>query len=141
MGKKAKVVLDTNIWISIFFNRILGREFDGLLKSGRIEVFVSEEILQELAKVLEYQKIKKILKKSGISSREVLEEVLRVARVVNPKKKLDVIKDDPEDNKFLECALESKAEFVVSGDKHLLRIREFEGVKIISARGFLEKMK
>ena len=72
MGKKAKVVLDTNIWISI-----LGREFDNLFGSEKIEVFVSEEILQEISRVLEYQKIKKILKKSGISSRDVLEEILR----------------------------------------------------------------
>lgn len=113
MGKKAKVVLDTNIWISI-----LGREFDDLFGSEKIEVFVSEEILQEISRVLEYQKIKKILKKSGISSRDVLEEILRVSKVVNPRKKLEVMEEDPEDNKFLECALESEAEYVVS-DKHM----------------------
>ena len=44
MGKKAKVVLDTNIWISIFFNKTLSKEFSNLFRSGKIEIFVSEEI-------------------------------------------------------------------------------------------------
>ncbi|HID42849.1 MAG TPA: putative toxin-antitoxin system toxin component, PIN family [Archaeoglobaceae archaeon] len=140
MGKKAKVVLDTNIWISIFFNKIIGREFDDLFRSEKIEVFVSEEILQEISRVLEYQKIKKILKKSGISSRDVLEEILRVSKVVNPRKKLEVL-EDPEDNKFLECALESETEYVVSGDKHMLRLKKFGDIKIISARELMERMK
>jgi len=140
VGKKAKVVLDTNIWISIFFNKIIGREFDDLFRSEKIEVFVSEEILQEISRVLEYQKIKKILKKSGISSRDVLEEILRVSKVVNPRKKLEVL-EDPEDNKFLECALESETEYVVSGDKHMLRLKKFGDIKIISARELMERMK
>lgn len=93
MGKKTKVVLDTNIWISIFFNKILGKEFDDLFKSEEIEIFVSKDILLELSRVLEYPKIKSILEKSGISSREVLEEILRISRVVNPKKKLEVIRE------------------------------------------------
>lgn len=139
MGKKTKVVLDTNIWISIFFNKILSKEFDELFRSEKIEVFVSEEILKEMARILEYPKIKSILERVEIDSREVLGEIVRRSKVVNPKKKLDVIKEDPEDNKFLECAIESGAEYIVSGDKHLLKAGEFKGIKIVSAREFLEK--
>ncbi len=58
MGKKTKVVLDTNIWISIFLNKTLGKEFDNLLRSRKIQVFVSEEILKEISRVLEYPKNK-----------------------------------------------------------------------------------
>ncbi len=141
MGTKTKVVLDTNIWVSIFFNKILGREFDNLFKNEEIEIFISKDILLELSRVLEYPKIKTILEKSGISSRDVLEEVLRTSNVVNPEIKLEIIKEDPEDNKFLECALESKAEYIVSGDKHLLKLRKFGDVRIISAREFMERMK
>jgi len=141
VGTKTKVVLDTNIWVSIFFNKILGREFDNLFKNEEIEIFISKDILLELSRVLEYPKIKTILEKSGISSRDVLEEVLRTSNVVNPEIKLEIIKEDPEDNKFLECALESKAEYIVSGDKHLLKLRKFGDVRIISAREFMERMK
>ncbi|AKG90786.1 putative toxin-antitoxin system toxin component, PIN family [Geoglobus ahangari] len=141
MGKKTKVVLDTNIWVSIFFNKTLGKEFDDLFNSGEIEVFVSEEILREIARVLEYPKIKTVLEKAGISSKEVLREISGLSKVVNPKRKLKIIREDPEDNKFLECALECGAEYIVSGDKHLLRAGEFEGIKIIPAREFIERMR
>ncbi len=140
MGKKTKVVLDTNIWVSIFLNKTLSNEFGKLLESGRIKVFVSEEILKEISRVLEYPKIKDVLVKSGINSKDVLEEILRISEVVNPDVKLEVIKEDPEDNRFLECALESRANYIVSGDKHLLKFRKFGDTEIISAREFIERI-
>ena len=70
MGKKTKAVLDTNIWIPIFLNKTLSKEFGNLLRSGKIQVFVSEEILKEISRVLEYQKIKDILVKSGMCIRK-----------------------------------------------------------------------
>ncbi len=139
MGEKTKVVLDTNVWISIFFNKILSEEFSSLFE--KVDVFISEEILKEIARILEYPKIKSVLVRAGVDSRYVLEEIVRRSKIVNPKKKLEVVEDDPEDNKFLECALESRAEYIVSGDKHLLKVGEFEGIKIVSPRDFLEKMK
>ena len=141
MGKKAKVVLDTNIWISIFFNKTLSREFGDLFRSGKIEIFVSKEILKEIARILEYPKIKSILEMSGITSREILNEILRLSKVTNPKKKLEIVKENPEDNVFLECALESGADYVVSGDKRLLNLKKFGEIKIISSRELIEEMK
>jgi len=141
MGKKTRVVLDTNIWISIFFSKVLAKEFEELLKEDKIEIFTSSEILKEISRVLEYPKIKKILESSGIGSKDVVEEILKVSVVVNPKEKFNVIGEDPEDNKFLECAVECAAEFLVSGDRHLLKLGEFKEIKIIPARDFLEKMK
>ena len=48
-----------------------------------------------------------------------------------PKEKLMVVKDDPDDNKIIECAVESKSEYIITYDQHLLRISEHNGVKII----------
>lgn len=141
MGEKTRVVLDTNIWISIFLSKVLAREFEKLLIEEKIEIFTSKEILKEISRVLEYPKIKKILESSGIRSKEVIEEILKVSTVVNPKEKFTVIEEDPEDNKFVECAVEACAEFLVSGDKHLLNLGQFKGIKIISAREFLDKAK
>lgn len=138
MGKRTKIVLDTNIWVSIFFNKILSREFSKLFRDNKIEVFVSEEILKEIARVLEYPKIKSILEKAEIGARDVLEEIIGKSKLVYPEKKVEIIKEDPEDNKFLECALKGEVEYVVSGDKHLLKIKEFKGVKIVSANEFLD---
>jgi len=138
VGEKTRVVLDTNVWVSIFFNKVLGEEFEELLESGRIEVFVSEDILKEVARVLEYPKIKRVLESAGVTSRDVLEEILRVSSVVNPKEKLDVVAEDPDDDKFLECAVECGAEYLVSGDKHLLKVGEYRGIKVVPAREFLK---
>ena len=51
---------------------------------------------------------------------------------IKPQKTFTVIKEDPEDDKFLECAVAGKADFIVSGDKHLLKLKEFHGIKIIT---------
>jgi rRNA-processing protein FCF1 len=55
--------------------------------------------------------------------------------------RVEVIKDDPEDNKFLSCALEGEADYIVTGDAHLKRLREYKGVKIITPRSFIDKIK
>jgi len=59
-------------------------------------------------------------------------------KMVMPSKRLKVIKEDPVDNKFLECAVEAKAEYIISADKHLRNLRKYEGVRIVSSGGFLK---
>jgi hypothetical protein len=139
MGK-IKAILDTNILISILLKKTLTKEFLKILEEQRVEFYTSEEILNELARVLSYPKIENVLKKSGIDKKLGLEVLLKNLRVVKPKMKIDLVKEDPSDNKFLECAAEVKAEYVVSGDKHLLKLRRFRDTKIVTAREFLEKM-
>ena len=71
--------------------------------------------------------------------REFLEIIFEVATVIDTKIELNIIKEDPDDNIFLECALECEADFIISGDKHLLKLKEFKGIKIIKAKDFLKK--
>lgn len=68
---------------------------------------------------------------------EFLEIIVFDSKIVYPKNKLDIVKKDPSDNKVIECAIEAEASFVVSGDKHLLEIKEYKGIKIVSPREFL----
>ena len=56
------------------------------------------------------------------------------------KNKLKIVKEDPDDNKILECAVEGKADFIVSQDSHLLKLREFHGIRIMSPEEFLEML-
>jgi len=51
--------------------------------------------------------------------------------LTTPNRKVDVVKEDADDNKIIECALESKSEYIISYDKHLLKLKEFQGIKII----------
>ena len=64
--------------------------------------------------------------------------VPKKSELVVPNKKIEIVKDDPDDNKFIETALEGKAEYIVTQDKHLLKIKEFKGIKIITPEEFIK---
>ena len=134
MGKIKKVVIDANIFIS-------GFGWDGkpeviltLLRDNRIKNYISSEIFEELKKVVAYPK----LKFSETLQNKILEFVFFYSEFVEPKQHLSIIIDDSDDNKFLECAIESDAELIISGDSHLLNIREYGTIKIVNVAEFLE---
>jgi len=64
--------------------------------------------------------------------------ILEKSIIVIPDNKLEIIKDDPDDNKFLEAAVQGKAEFIISQDKHLLKIIEYERIKIVHPKDFIK---
>lgn len=136
MGKKIKVVFDTNVWISIFLKKVLSEEFAQI--NDQISLYVSKEIILEISKVLMYPKISEILKESRIHEREILQAISKKSKIVNPNIKLKVIDEDTEDNKILECALTAKADVIVTGDKHLLKIGKFRKTRIVTPREFLD---
>lgn len=131
---KPKVVLDTNIFISaILFKGEPGKIID-LAITETIEVYISDSILKEIEQVL----IKKF-NLSPLIVRTIIDEIKDYAVVVRPKIKLNIIKADPPDNRVLECALEAKADFIVSGDKkHLLSLKKFKKIPLLSATQFLK---
>jgi len=63
---------------------------------------------------------------------------MNIYEFVEPKKKLELIKDDPDDNIVLECALEGNVDYIISGDEHLLELKKFENIRIVSANDFLK---
>jgi putative PIN family toxin of toxin-antitoxin system len=133
VGKKVKVVFDTNVWVSIFMKKVLSDEFSKVKQY--ITVYVSPEILLEISKVLLYPKIEQVLKKAGVNQKAVLRAIKANSAVVQPKIKLEVI-DDAEDNRILECAVAAGAGIIVSGDKHLLELGKFKKSKILTPREF-----
>ena len=96
------------------------------------------EILEELVDVLSRDCFKLKLDNVDNSIEGILSRITSISTIVEPRETLDVIDEDPEDNKFLECALEGGAEYIVSGDKHLLSMGEFKEIKIVKSRKFLE---
>jgi len=131
MRRKLRVVLDTSTVVSGVIGGISTEVLD-LLKEGVFEALVSEEIFREYTEVLNRPKF-------GFP-RWVINDILGFLRAegiwVFPRRKFSVIKEDPDDNKFLEAALEGKADYILSGDKHLLNLEEFEGIPIIGSREF-----
>jgi uncharacterized protein len=133
MGKKVQVVFDTNVWISIFMKKVLSQEYQKILAQGT-SVYISKDILIEISKVLTYPKITRTLKACRIDARQILRIIAANSIMVYPKIKVQIIEEDPSDNRILECALAAGAEFIVTGDKHLLKLGQFEQTKILTPR-------
>ena len=130
---KYRIVLDTNIYISAILFGGTPEQVLNLARYGAIEIFISKQILAEIIKVLKL--------KFGWSKTQLVEveaEIKRLTYRVDAKSKIKAIKSDPEDNKFLEAAIESKSDFIISGDKHLLDLRSYKNIEIISAKKFFD---
>jgi putative PIN family toxin of toxin-antitoxin system len=136
VGKKVKVVFDTNVWVSIFTKKILNDEFSQVKQE--LTVYISIEIILEISKIPLYPKIAEVLRKTGINGKEILRALEANSKIVKPKVKLHVIEEDAEDNKILECALTAGADFIVSGDSHLLKLGKFRKTRILTPRQFFD---
>ncbi|MBW2030890.1 MAG: putative toxin-antitoxin system toxin component, PIN family [Deltaproteobacteria bacterium] len=130
-----RVVLDTNVVISaLLFTGRLSRIVE-LWQEGKIIPLVSKETFHELRRVLEYPKF--TLSTGEI--RSIIEyEILPFFEVVEVSRGVKGACRDPEDDKFLSCAIAGTAACIVTGDKDLLNLKEYRSVKIISASDLIE---
>lgn len=128
-GKLLKIVFDTNIFVSaIFWEHGNPHHLVELAIEGKIKVFTSAEILGELTEV-----IIRDFKETDENVFAYVAFILKYAEIVESTEKIDVVKDDSDDNKIIECAVACEADYIVSGDKHLLRLKEYKKAKIINA--------
>ncbi|MEK6873594.1 MAG: putative toxin-antitoxin system toxin component, PIN family [Nanoarchaeota archaeon] len=129
-----KIVVDTNFLVSAtqWDYSISHKLLLKLIKNNNI-IFSTKEILDEFTEVLERDFL---YNKEEIKN--ILEQVLQFLIIVTPSQKVDVIKEDADDNKIIECAIESGAEYIISYDKHLLNLKEFQGIKIIQPEEALD---
>ncbi|MCG2790999.1 MAG: putative toxin-antitoxin system toxin component, PIN family [Actinomycetia bacterium] len=131
-----KVVLDTNIYISAILFGGNPERIRKLSKEKKLEILISEAIISEVAEVLR----KKFNWKSWRIS-QIIDEIRETATLIIPNQTLSMTKKDEDDNRILECAVEGKVQYIVSGDKqHLLPLKEYQGVKILSPAEFLIEM-
>lgn len=129
-----KVVFDTNIYISAIIFGGNPRHCLDLAREKDIQLYSSRIILLELA-----EKLREKFKWDDEDILEALEGVLVFTKIVMPKHKVNIIKADPEDNFILECAEAADADYILSGDKkHLLILKNYKGIPIISAKEFLD---
>ena len=122
-----KVTVDTNFIISAtqwdysVANKLLKKFI-----VSNVKIFTTQDILDETAKVLERD-----FKYDKDEVRDIIEKILLFAVPIEPKQKVNIIKDDPDDNKVIECTLESSSDIIVTYDKHLLKISEYKDIKIV----------
>lgn len=133
-----RVVIDTNVLISALLFKGELSQIHKLWKNKRIVSLVTREIFDEFLRVLKYPKFQ--LSDDDIQY-IIQEEILPYFEVIEIIDDLKGISKDPDDDKFISCAVNGKAEFIISGDKHLLEISGYQEILIISPNEFLKLIK
>lgn len=136
-----KIVLDTNVMVSAILSpRNASAQIMRLVLDDALNLAVSRDILDEAYRVVRYPKLVRLMKKHDIAPEEVeyiIERLSAIAVVTPGELTLDVIQDDPFDNKILACAVESEADFIISGDHHLTDLKEYQGITIVNPATFI----
>ena len=142
MEPKLRAVVDTNLFVSGLFGKdTLSATLQDLWINREFELATSIEILKEVSRVLQYPRIKQKFQPKDETIRRFFGLVFRKALITKGLYETDKITDDPSDNIFLACALEARADYIVSRDPHLRNLKQFHGIKIIDVKTFMEKVR
>lgn len=133
-----RIVIDTNVFISATFWK--GDSFKILEKvqNGELELVLSKDIIDEYNRVLNYEEITTKVKIKELEANFILGELVAMSLIVTPMIYHHTVKNDPDDDKFIDAAIQGHAKYIISQDRHLLDIKESEGVKILKPEDFLK---
>jgi putative PIN family toxin of toxin-antitoxin system len=134
-----RVVLDANVIVSALINPqgAPAQVFDAW-RAERFQLLLSQAILEEIGRVLRYPKVAVHHGWTEERLRTWLEDLAHLGLMTPGTLTIAVIQDDPSDNRYLECAVEGEAAYLVSGDRLLLSLGTFQSIQIVSPRVFLE---
>jgi putative PIN family toxin of toxin-antitoxin system len=124
---------DTNIHIRAFNFGGPAAVLLGYARAGHFRIDISEAILQETADVLREK-----FRRDPYTIHDVRQKLEALCNRVAPTQVLNVIKEDPDDNRILECAVTAKSDYIVSEDKDLLRVGRYKGIAIVTVADFLK---
>jgi len=128
-----RVVIDTNVIVSAFLSpngtpaRIMER-----WRLGAFQLLASNPILAEYERALNYERVRVRHGMTALEVAEVVANLRQFAALVEPEEALSIIAEDEADNKFLECAVTGGAEYLVSGDAHLLALKAYREIQILT---------
>lgn len=137
---KLLAVLDTNVLISsaLKIKESIPDQILQALKNQKFILITSPEILKEIEDVLSRKKIRKITKMTDEEIKRFIEDIIDIAFVVPGDVIVQAVGKDPDDDKFIAGAVEGKADYIVSGDKPLLNLKEYQRIKIVSPADFVK---
>lgn len=133
-----RVVADTNVVVSGLLWTGPSRQILDRARAGRLDLFTGPILLAELDEVLTRKKFIPRLELARIEPRELVLEYSALARIVHPSGIPPVIDQDPDDDAVLACAVAARAAIIVSGDRHLLNLAVFHGIRILRAAEVVE---
>jgi putative PIN family toxin of toxin-antitoxin system len=131
-----KVVLDTNVLISAFITKGKSRMLLSEIIEGKAQLILSKEILEEFAEVAADDKLRKYIEEQDVE--DILRIVGGIAEIVEIKSRFKAVKQDPSDDIILRTARDGEVDYIVSGDEHMLSLKEFRGIKILAVNEMLK---
>jgi len=131
--KVPKVVVDTNVFVSAVLLKGPSSRVLEKWKEGKFILLFSPDIFDEYFEVLARPKFNQ----EERDIRELAELLTEKGLAMEPRARLKIVEKDPTDNKFLECAVAGDADFIISGDRHLLNLQEYEGIRILKISRFI----
>jgi len=142
LERKLRAVIDTNLFISgLFAKDSLSAQLQDQWINQDFELVTSIEIIKEISRVLNYPRIKEHFKPKDKTIKRFFRLIFRKAIISKDIYDTNKIADDPTDNKFLACALEKKADYIVSRDPHLRNLKHYHGIQIVDATTFINKVR
>jgi uncharacterized protein len=128
-----RIVLDTNVIVSALVFGGVPRGVLELAEAGQCQLFYSKPIQTEVRRVLAEK-----FDWPQAMLQEALPVLWAIGTLVSPRITLNAVPTDSDDNRILECAVEARAHAIVSGDRHLLDLRDYKSIPIVTPRQFLE---
>lgn len=136
-----RVVLDTNVLVSSVINREgTPAQVLAACRAKKFVLVVSEVILEELDRVLQYPKVIRFHQWPEERRRSFVEDLARMAKRTPGLRQVSAVAADPTDNRYLECALEGQAQYLVTGDQHLLGLGKYEDLQIVTPAVFWQHL-
>lgn len=139
-GTSLRVVVDTNVIVSGLFgikNSPSGKILQAI-RTQKIILVTSPVILEEVGEVISRPRIVKLTKMSVEERKDFIDELIERSDVTAGKQLSHILGRDERDDKFLACAYEAKADYIVTGDNDLLVLKQYEGIKVVLPRKFIE---
>jgi uncharacterized protein len=127
-----RIVLDTNVYISAVLTSGNPRTILDLVREKKLELFVSENILIEIERILSVK-----IKFDDSEVNDILESIRDISFLVSPIVRIAEIEKDKSDNRILECGVEANTDYIITGDNHLLSLKKYKGITILNPYDFL----
>ena len=134
-----RIVLDTNVIIAGFFWQGSAKTIFAAIEDDEFELCLTRNILDEVKRVLQYPKFERHIRRAGIGPEKLLDGLLAHSLMFEDVELATVVAEDPSDDMFINCALLSGVKRIISGDKHLLRIGSFMGIRIVTPATFVRE--
>lgn len=136
-----RITLDTNVLVSgTFWTGASFRILD-LVDRKKLRSISSKEIIEEYYKVINSDEIIDKIEKKKLIMYKLTEKIIKNSEITEPRTKLSIVKEDPDDNRVLECAKEGEVDYIITQDEHLLKLKKFENTPILKPYDFLKLLR